>query len=121
MLQGWWQHCSTMPRFTISSIWSLKPNSATSFSPAAFGGRKPGGKQTRVILDVFRGLTHQGVHVSLGVVEEASFPTDQVQGVHQVRPTQVLRARSGPGARQRDQHQNQQGHGLEPQSRHALS
>lgn len=46
MLQGLWQHCSTMPRFTIISIWSLKAYSATSLllpatAPPAFGGRKP--------------------------------------------------------------------------------
>lgn len=50
MLQGLWQHCSTMPRFTIMSIWSLNANSASSLSPPAaavppaFGGRKPGSK-----------------------------------------------------------------------------
>lgn len=55
MLQGLWQHCSTIPRstiprFTIISIWSFKAYSATSLSPPAaappaFGGRKPDGKK----------------------------------------------------------------------------
>lgn len=44
-------------------------------------------------------LTQQGVHISLGVVEEASFPTDQIEGVDQVRAAQVLWRRNSLGAR----------------------
>lgn len=47
MLHGLWQHCSTMPRLTNISIWSLKANSATSFpapvAPPIFGERSPDG------------------------------------------------------------------------------
>lgn len=46
-------------------------------------------------------LTQQGVNVSLGVVEEASVPTDQVEGIDQVGATQVLRGGHGLGARPR--------------------
>lgn len=47
-------------------------------------------------------LTQQRVHVSLWVVEEAPVPADQVEGVHQVGPAQVLRRGHGLGPRQWD-------------------
>lgn len=44
------------------------------------------------------GLTQQRVDVSLGVVEKASVPTDQVEGVDQVRAAEVLWGGDGLGA-----------------------
>lgn len=50
------------------------------------------------------GLTHQRVHVPLGIVEESSVTTHQVKGIHQVRPAQVLRRCHGLRARWRHNH-----------------
>ena len=52
-----------------------------------------------VLRFLVRGLTHQRVDVSLGVVEEAFLPTDQVKGVDQVRAAQVLFSRNRMGVR----------------------
>ena len=53
-------------------------------------------------------LTQHRVHSSLGVVEEAPVPTDQVEGVHQVGATEVLwrryRLKTGPGQGQQHHH-----------------
>lgn len=49
-------------------------------------------------------LTHHGVHISLGVVEESSVTTHQVKGIDQVRPAQVLWRSHGLRARWRYNH-----------------
>lgn len=87
---------------------------ARNMSPAYVGNRTSVTTAVPVQL-----LTQQGVHVSLGVVEEASFPTDQIQGVHQVRATKVLWRCDSLGTGPRYNQQDQQRDRLEPQSRHA--
>lgn len=120
-----------MPRFTIISSWSLKAYSATSLSPPAappaLAGRNPADTQGNssgvAVWDAagprLPSLTHQRVHVSLGVVEEPSVSTHQVKSVHQVGAAQVLRGGHGLRARRGHDHEQQHRHRLEPQSRHA--